>query len=125
MNSWKSYSCVGVFGKYEKDFKKAVKALEKLTAIAEDPKNDFRELKFTVIDKKRDYFAAISACYLQDKRLAEIDNQEKIDMLENLIEEGEKYWVVGSHKCTTREKTTGEADTDCNENHQFICAVGK
>ena len=79
----------------------------------------------TVVNEEKDYYAAMASCFLQDKKLAVLDNQLKIDMLENLLEDGETYWVNGSYKCTSREKSAGEADADCNEKNKFVCATGE
>jgi hypothetical protein len=119
-----SYSCVGLFGDYRTAFRDAVLSLKNLAAIVDDPDHQTPALGFTLSSVEKDYYAAMAHCFLINERLAEIDSDDKIDYLEGLLPQDEKVWVVGSHKCTTREMGAGETDDDCNAKHKFICARG-
>ena len=119
-----SYSCVGLFGDYRTAFRDAVLSLKNLAAIVEDPDHQTPALGFTLSSVEKDYYAAMAHCFLKNERLAEIDSDDKIDYLEGLLPQDERVWVVGSHKCTTREKGAGETDDDCNAKHKFVCARG-
>merc|ERR1712037_980533 len=84
IDAWlNSHSCVGIYGEYQETLKNAIRSLQELTAIAEDPDNDVADLVFTVVEEEKDYYAAMASCYLQDKRLAVPESQQKIDMLAN------------------------------------------
>ena len=125
IDAWlNSYSCIGLFGEYGTTLREAVSSLNELKRIAENPKHQTAPLEFVLSSETKDYYAAMASCYLDDQRLAEIDDPVKIDYLESLLPPNEKYWVVGSHKCTTREKGSVENDEDCNEKFKFVCASG-
>ena len=125
IDSWlNSYSCVGFIGDHGFTIRKAITSLQNLDAYATYQDNISPCPEITISSEEKDYYAAMASCFLDNKRLAEIDSQDEIEYLESFLPENEKFWVVGSHKCTTRVNGAGEIDDDCNEKHKFVCSRG-